>query len=343
MSHPENVDHAALLRLINASWTTQAIATACTLGVPDRLAGGIQQVDALAESIGCDARSLARLLRALTSLGLCTQLEQTRFELTGRGMLLRTGSADSLAAWAMFAGGSSWKAWGELQQCVLTGTSYRERHYGGADFAHLANDEQTAKLFHRAMADITRQTAKAVANTIEFAGVTKAVDVGGGSGTLIAALLAKYPAMLGVLYDLDHAIEDAKSFLTEAGVIERCACQVGDFFDAVPAGADAYLLKSILHDWDDARCARILGNCRRAMHEGARLYVIERIVPARYQATDRDQAIARSDLNMLVALRGRERTQSEYESLLEASGLGAERTSSLTSEFSVIQALRGPC
>lgn len=331
-------DRAHLRRMIDASWTTQAIATACAHGLPDLMARGALDSGALAAASGCHAASMHRLLRALSSLGLCIECGDARFELTSRGALLCEESPASLRAWAMLCGTLAWAPWGELEESVRSGRSYRERHAGSADFSHLDRNPRAAALFHRAMVDLTRHVAQALVEAVRFDGVHEVVDVGGGHGALIAAVLGAHPGMQGVLYDLEHAVSGAQELLGAAGVADRCERRSGDFFDAVPGGADAYLLKSVLHDWDDARCMRILGNCRQAMNTRARLLIIERIAPVRYEATHRDQSIARSDLNMLVALSGRERTEAEFGALLDASGLRLAQVVGMASEYSVIEA-----
>jgi orsellinic acid C2-O-methyltransferase len=328
---------ARLLELINASWTTQAICAAVELRLPDLLAAGPCRVEALAEASGCHPEALARLLRGLSSLDLCRERAGS-FELTPMGALLRADVPDSLRAWAIHCGKYLWPAWGRLAESVRTGTSDRRRATGTDDFGHLEHDSDAAAVFNRAMVEITRLIAQEVTRVVDFSRMVRVVDVGGGYGELLAAILVAHPRLHGVLFDLPHAVDAASAPLAQAGVAARCEVAAGSFFESIPAGADAYLLKSVLHNWDDERCALILRNCRRAAHPRSRLLVVERVVPERVGTAARDRAIARSDLNMLVARGGRERTEAAYRSLLGAAGFRVEDVLPTASDFSVIVA-----
>jgi len=331
-----------LLELINASWTTRAIAAAVELRIPDLLAEGLRDTASLARASSCDPSSLARLLNALVSLDLIEQRRAGTFALTRMGALLRTEAADSLAWWSQICGGRSWAAWTGLADSVRTGQSQRARAGGCDDFSGFESDRAGADAFNRAMVNLTAPIAAAVVARVDFAGANTIVDVGGGYGQLLAAILAGNPEVRGVLFDLEHAIASARPELARRGVEERCELVCGSFFESIPGGADAYLLKSVLHDWNDERCASILRQCARAMTAGhapgARLLVIERLRPERFAATPRDRAIARSDLNMLVSLGGRERTLREYRALIGAADLRVTRVIALPNEFSVVEA-----
>ena len=329
---------ARMLALINANWTTQAISAAVQLGLPDSLSDGPQAVLALAQRTSCDPSSLWRLLRALASIGIVAQAEDGRFALTEMGTLLRTDQRGSLAAWAEFCGTHSWTTWGQLSDCVRSGQSVRKRAGRADGFQHLEKDIETASLFNRAMVSLTRSVGAAVVDAVDFTGARRIVDVGGGFGELLAAVLHAHPLMRGVLLDMAHATQAASVCLREAGVAERCEVVTGSFFDAVPASADAYLLKSILHDWDDEHCSLILSQCARAMRPQARLLIVERMMPEHFSVSAHDQAIARSDLNMLIGPGGRERTHEQYRSLLKAAGLRPTDLLDLTGGFSVVDA-----
>ena len=330
--------HTRLLRLINASWTTQALGVVTALGVPDFLGSEPRSAFDLARAARCDAPSLLRLLRALTSIDVLRELEDGRFALTGLGSLLRPDVAGSLAAWAVFSSTQSWSTWQQLEQSVRTGSSVRKQATGVDGFLHLDLDPVGARLFHRAMVALTEPVADAFARGVKLAAGSVVVDVGGGYGQLIAKVLARQQTLRGVVFDLPHAIAVAGKMLEGAGVADRCRLLAGDFFEGVPDNADAYLLKSVLHDWDDAAVAVILRNCRRSMREGAALFIIERIAPERYACESRDQDVARSDLNMLVATGGRERTAAQYQALLDAAGLQVKRSLPLYESFSAIEA-----
>lgn len=330
-----------LLEAINASWTTQAIAAAVELRIPELLAPAPLEDAALAAAAGCDTVAVRRFLAALASLDLVVEEEDGRFALTTSGTLLRADAADSLAAWALFNGRHAARVWSRLRDSVRSGRSARTNSGGSDDFAHLASDPEAADLFHRAMTDLTQPIAAAFAAAVDLGQARRVVDVGGGYGRLIATVLAAYPAAQGVLFDLPHAIAAAAPELERVGAAGRCEFVCGSFFEAVPAGADTYLLKSVLHDWNDGRSVTILGACRQAMESspGARLFVIERLAPERFDATVRHRAIARSDLNMLVSLGGRERTEAQYRTMLCRAGLESTRTYELVGEFSAIEAV----
>ena len=334
----QNVDaRARLLSLINANWTTQAVSVATQLRLPELLRDGPRTAHALAQATHCHGPSLIRLLRALTSIDVLTEAADGRFELTSVGALLRADVPGSLAAWAEFCGTRSWATWGRLVESVRTGDSIRKQASGVDGFHHLEDDAQGALLFNRAMVDLTQPVALAIARSVDWSGMRLIVDVGGGYGELIASILSEHPSLRGILFDLAHATAAAGSRLAAAGVEGRCTLVTGSFFDAVPGAADAYLLKSVLHDWDDDHAVEILRNCRRAMAPHARLFVIERIAPEHFCDSPRDQGIARSDLNMLVGTGGRERTQTQYRDLLDAAELRITRLLALGEPYRVIE------
>lgn len=330
---------ARLLSLINANWTTQAVSVATELRLPELLHDGPRSAESLAQATRCHEPSLTRLLRALTSIDVLSESADGRFELTSMGALLGASVPDSLAAWAEFCGTRSWATWGRLIESVRTGESIRKQASGVDGFHHLEDDAQGALLFNRAMVDLTRPVASAFARTVDWTGIDLVVDVGGGYGELIAAILCEHPSMSGILFDLAHATAAGGGCLGAAGVENRCTLVTGSFFEAIPAGADAYLLKSVLHDWDDDRAVEILRNCRRVMAPSAKLFIIERIAPEHFLDSPRDQGIARSDLNMLVGTGGRERTQTQYLELLDATQLRMTQLLALAGPYGVIESV----
>jgi orsellinic acid C2-O-methyltransferase len=332
-------DRERLMGLINASWTTQVIAAAVELGLIEAMAAGPASVQALALASRAHAPSVGRLLRAMASLDLCGQDAAGDFSLTATGTLLCAGRADSLCAWAELGGGRIWAQWGRLAESVRTGQSIRKLTLDDDDFSHLDDDAQAAALFNRAMVEITLSVAADVARSVDFSGARRVVDVGGGYGQLLCSILVANPLLQGVLFDMAHATGRLAPHFETAGVADRCELATGDFFEAIPQGADVYLLKSILHDWDDERCLLILRNCRRAMQSAARLLIVERIASDRAGALPHDQAVARSDLNMMVANGGCERTQAAYDGLLEAAGLRLAQVTPLSGPYSVIAAV----
>lgn len=331
-------DRARVLTMINAAWMCQTICAACELGVPDQLAGGPQGVERLAGTMKADVESLRRLLRGLCTLDLCAERADGSFALTGDGVLLCDAADDSLNAWARMSGTRLWKQWGQLADSVRTGHSYRNRVLGADDFSPLDSDPKAAALFNGAMANLTRPVALAAALGLDWSAHHRFVDVGGGPGELAAILLEHHPHLRGVVFDLAHALEPARERLRRGGVGNRCEVLEGSFFDSVPAGADAYLLKSVLHNWDDARAALILRNCGQAIVPGGRVVLLERIVPERYSNAAGDREIARSDLNMLVGCDGRERTEMQFRELLERGGFALEKVEPMAGELSALVA-----
>jgi orsellinic acid C2-O-methyltransferase len=278
-----------LLALINAAWSTHAIHAACALGLPVLMAGGVCTVAQLADAAHCHALSLRRLLRALATLDLCREADDGRFELTPLGALLQPDHEQSLQAWARLSGSAAWAVrWGELDQSVRSGSSHRRRTTGSDGFDHLHGDAGAAALFNRAMVEVTRRAARDVLHLVDFSDARFIIDVGGGHGELLAAILHAHPKARGVLFDLPHAIDGAAVALARSGVGARCDGVAGSFFDSVPTGGDAYLLKSVLHNWDDERCAAILRRCREAMSPRARLYIVERVLPERPGTSPRE-------------------------------------------------------
>lgn len=328
-----------MLDLVSGSWKTQAVYTAARLGIADILAGGARSVSDIASATGASPSTIQRLLRGLATLDLCREREDGAFERTPLGSLLESESPDSLRAWALHWGGTAWPAWGHLFDSVRTGRSARSLVAGTEGFEHLDRAPQIAETFHRAMVELTRLVAADVVRAVDWAGVQRIVDVAGGYGELLVAVLMACPGTAGVLFDTRVAIDGARAHLRSAGLEHRCDFIAGDFFTAVPGGADIYLLKSVLHDWADDEARRILNVCRGAIPRGGRLVVIERIVPARLGLTRDDQALACSDLHMLVQFGARERTETELRNLLNSAGFRTPRIESLRSTLFLLEAV----
>jgi orsellinic acid C2-O-methyltransferase len=325
-SDPQSPDLARkLLQLIGGKWMTQATYVATELRIPDLLATGPKSADELAGATQSHAPSLRRLLRALVTLDLCEERADGSFELTPMGSLLRSDGENSLRSWAIFGGKYQWATWGNLLYSVKTGESARKLLIGTDGFEFLDRDPERAAVFNQAMVELTRLISSEVARAYDFSGMSRVADIGGGHGELLAAILAAYPDLRGLLFDLPHAIETASPHLKQAGVADRCELVAGSFFEAVPPGADAYLLKSIIHDWNDERSIAILKTCRAAMAREAKLLLVERIMPERMEEALLHQSLAQSDLNMLVGPGGQERTEGEFRDLLSASGFRLTR------------------
>ena len=313
-----------LLELINSHRITAVISTAIKLGIPDVLAKGAQTSVGLAALCNAHEPSLQRLLLAMVTIGLC-RTSNDGFELTAIGAPLASTAQPSLHDWAIFETERVAKSWTGLVDSVRTGKTATELEGGSDRFATMARDPAAVKTFNAAMVSLTRHVVGDVLATYDFSGVTCLMDVGGGNGELLVQILAKHPFMNGRVLDLPQCGDGARKKIVEAGLAARGQFIDGNFFDDVPPGADMIMLKSVIHDWNDERCAVILSNCREAMPAAGRLLMIERLLSAAPDVTSVDRANALSDLNMLRGPGGRERTEAEYRSLFAAAGLNVTR------------------
>ncbi len=311
-----------LLSLINGFQTTQAIRVASILGVADHLKGGARSVDELASLTQSNADALYRLLRALAAVGVFREEAHRKFTLTPMGDCLRTDSNTPIGGWAEHVGNPYfWQAWGHLLHSVQTGENAFKDLHGMDVWEYRARHPEANAIFNRAMTHMSRGGAEAVLAAYDFSGFRHVVDVGGGQGSLLAAILSVCPDTRGTLFDQPQVVAGAQDNLERHGVIDRCDIVGGSFFEAVPEGGDAYLMRHVIHDWEDAEAIAILKACRRAMRDPAKLLLIERNVapPNEMPATKF------SDLNMLVAPGGRERTGDEYAALFEQAGFELTR------------------
>jgi hypothetical protein len=325
----------ALTRLVNGYQVSQAIHVAAVLGVADHLAGGPRASDELAAATGSHPRALYRLLRALAAVGVFREEPGRRFALTPLGACLRSDAPAPVGPLAEFAASPpQWQAWGALLHSVRTGEN-AFRHVHGVDvWAYRAAHPAAGEVFDRAMTGLTRTVAAAVRAAHDFSRYGTVVDVGGGQGELLAALLAAHPALRGVLFDQPHVVAGAPAALGAAGVAARCRVVGGDFFAAVPAGGDAYVLKQILHDWEDAEATAILRSCRRAIGPAGRLLVIERGIAAPNEGAPGKL----TDLLMLVSAGGQERTEEEYAALFAAGGFRLVGVTPTAAGMSILEA-----
>ena len=331
-------DAAALLDLIESKWITQAIGVAAELGIPDLIASGTNAPLALARATGCHAPSLDRLLRALLTLGLCREDPPGRYALTATGEHLRSDAPITLRAWARWGARHHWHPWGQLLESVRSGQSARARAGEAGGYSQMEADADKAAVFNQAMVEVTSLVAAAVAEAHDFSSARRVVDVGGGYGELLWALLSRHAHLRGVLFDLPHAVAGARERVARSGLEPRCELVAGSFFEGVPASGDAYLMKSIVHNWDDERARQVLRACRGAMPAHARVLLVERVMPERLRCGDHERRVVRADLNMLVSHAGRERTREEFESLLRDSGLALARVEPLAVGFSLLEA-----
>lgn len=339
MSFQDDLDPVMRVwQLIGSNWISQAVYVFAELRLADLLADGPKTSQELAAEVGVHAPSLQRFLRALTTIEICKEYEDGSFGLTPTGAVLKSDHADSLRSWALFTGGYQRPIWGHMIDSVKTGESARKILTGDNSFEHIERDPSIAALFNQSMAEQTRLVSRAVVQAFDFSQFRCIVDIGGGYGELLAAILLDNPETRGIVYDLPHAREAAQQRMTAAGLSDRCEFIVGSFFDSVPSQCDAYLLKSIIHDWNDEQSKLILENCRRAIPPHGNLLVIERVVPDRLGVSLEDQAMARSDLAMLIGPGGRERTESEFRLLLDKSGFCIQQITPLKFTFSLIEA-----
>lgn len=327
----------SLLDMAFGYMPAQIVHTAAELRLADALADGPRTSTDLAAETGAHAPSLYRLLRGLACLGAVEQKERDLFALTDAGHALRSDGPDSVRALVrLFCGPGVWASWGDLTGTLRTGEDAWRRVTGRTSFETFAADPELSATFNEAMARHTRTIAPGVIEAHDFARYRTIADLGGGDGTLLAAILRAVPGPRGVLFDLPPALPGAPDVLGDTA--GRCDIVPGDFFASVPPGADAYLLKSVLHDWDDERAAAILRNCRAAMGPDARVLVVEQLMPE--VVTERNRGTVMNDLNMLVSVGGRERTEDEFRELLRSAGLSVASVSGPLppSDYRVIEA-----
>jgi hypothetical protein len=311
-----------LQQLIFGFFPSAVLSVAARLRIPDLVADGPKSSEGLADVTSTHPPSLYRLLRALAYLGILEETEPKHFGLTDMGELLRSDVPDSMwATTQLFCGEGVWRSWGDLMAGVKTGEPSFARGVGLDPFAEFAENAEASKNFNQAMSEGTRREAPGIIGSYDFTQFGTLVDVGGGDGTLLSAVLAASPGLQGVLFDTGPGLAEAPRRLADEGVDDRCQVVEGDFFESVVEGGDAYIMKSVIHDWDDDRCVKILDNCRQAMNAGGKVLVVEPVVPAKVKPSFALLGVVMSDLNMLMNTGGRERTEDEFASILSSAGL----------------------
>ncbi len=323
-----------LVLLARGYRSTQAVYVMAKLGLADHMADGPATAEELSRKVGVDALSLGRVLRLAAFCGLVAEVPGDRFELTELGSPLRTGVEGSLRAFGVMLGEEHYAAWGSLLYSVQTAKPAFEHVYGAPFFDYMSTHPDAQATFDAAMSAGVDVMMNGLAQAFDYSRARVLVDVGGGNGSLAATVLKEHPGLEAVIYDQEHVLQAADAYLTEAGVRARCRLVPGNFFESVPAGGDVYLLSNIVHDWDDDRSLRILKNCRAAMSAEGVVLLVEIVMPEHGKAT----AAAMDDVNMLVLLTGRERTEKEYRSLLGEAGLSLQKVTRLTARESVIEA-----
>lgn len=327
---------SALLDLIAGHRITAVIHVAARLGIADLLLESPKTAAELSRLTDTHNRSLLRLMRALVAFAICTEGADGSFNLTEVGTYLAAKSKRSLKAWVLLEGEMLRPGWIGLIESIRTGKTTGQLAGLGQEQFEVIAKTKNAGLFNEAMVSMTRMEVPAVLAAYDLSGISTLMDVGGGLGQLMSAILTKYLSMRGMVFDLPHCAEGARKNFSDAGIAERCEFVAGSFFESVPAGSDAIIMKSIIHDWNDERCVRILQNCHRVLTPGARLLLIDRVMPEKLEPGGGDRFVVLDDLNMLRGPGGCERTPSEFRALLAKGGFDMRRIVP-TGRYSVIE------
>ncbi len=326
---------AAILDVLVGAWVSQAVQAAAALGIADALAGGPLRPAELADRVGADQDGLSRLMRALISRGIFRQRPDGRYDLTPLAEPLRSDVPGSMVGAALFYGSEQHRAhWSHLEESVRTGRPVVAQLRGKEFFDYLGDDPGFATLFNDAMTGISEMAVGPVVAGYDFSRFRTIIDVGGGHGGLLAAIISATPQARGVLYDLPDVVGDAPDLLRRRGVADRIRVEGGSFFNGVPGGGDAYVLKHIIHDWSDEQALVILRNVRAAAGPGTTLLLLEFVIPDH----DRDFMGKWADLEMMLVAGGRERTAAQFRSLLAQAGFRMNRTVQTASPFSFVEA-----
>jgi SAM-dependent methyltransferase len=324
-----------LNRMIVGSWVTQAIYVAAEIGIADILAAGPRTADELARGLRMDGPSLYRVLRALASIDIFREDGEGRFSLTPMGKLLESDAPGSKRSLARMAGAEFYRSWGGLLPSLKTGGAAFDEVFGKPFFHYMSANPDRWRIYDDAMTGVHDSETIPVLDAYDFTPFETIVDVGGGNGLALAAILRRHPGIRGVLFDLPAVADRAREVVAGAGVSDRCRIVGGDFFDSVPSSGDAYLLRHVIHDWEDGEAIAILGNCRDAMQPGGRVLVVETVIPSGNEPCFGKWL----DLMMLV-VGGRERTREQYGDLFSAAGLRLTRVVPTAHEVSVIEGVR---
>ncbi len=325
-------------KLVTGFWASQMIFAAAKLNIADALAKGPMKPEAIAKKVGAHAPSLFRVLRTLASLGIFAEDSKGRFKLTPMAQFLRSDHPTSLRDYVlMIVDDYNWLSWGELTHSVRTGETGFEHVFKMPGFDYLARHPEKERAFSAAMASVTRTSDQAIAKALPLAGVEHLVDVGGAHGNLLTSVLRRHKKLKGTLFDLPQVVAAAPDagFVSDPKIEARCTLAGGSFFDSVPE-ADAYMMKSILHDWDDDSAVRILKSCRKAMAKSGRVFIIDFVIP-KGNAPHPGKFM---DINMMAVAGGRERTKSEFETLLKRARLKLNRIIDADMPQSIVEAVR---
>jgi len=323
-----------LMKHIIGGWITPAIYVAAELGIADLLTIRPQTAEELAEQTNTNFDALYRVLRALASVGIFTEDTDCRFSLTPLAECLRSDAPDSLRSFGVMMGAEFYQAWGNLLYSVKTGEQGFQKRFGVPFFQYMTEHPERHSIYDAAMMVHGIAETEPMLDAYDFSAFRTVVDVGGGHGRMLAAILNHYPAMEGILFDLPAVADRARAIVSGFGLSKRCRIVGGDFFVSVPA-SDAYVMRHILHDWDDDEAVSILRNCRNAMNAEGRILVVETVIPPLNEPCFGKWL----DLMMLI-VGGRERTEEQYRHLFSRAGLKLNRIVSTAHEISVIEAVR---
>lgn len=321
-----------LLEMICGSWISQSLGVVAKLGVADLISDTAVPVSELATKTGTQVEPLYRVLRALSTVGLFIEDENQEFRLTSLGECLRSNHPQSMRYMAIFQTQLNWKNWGALEYTLRTGANAAEHILGEKPFQYLAKNKDQAEIFDRAMVNISAMEVDAVVAAYNFSKYKVIADIGGGRGAFLSAILEAYPSLNGILYDLPYVIGAAPAHVKEWSA--RIDLRAGSFFEAIPAGADAYIMKHIIHDWSDAEAIQIMKNIRSVMAADSKLLLVEAVIPEPNVA----HFSKFLDLEMLVVTTGKERTEEAFRELMKEAGFRLERVIPTVSMASVLEA-----
>jgi hypothetical protein len=332
------MDDRGFQNLLNGFWKTEALYAMAALGLADEMGAQAWSADALAGRVGAHPRALYRLLRALSSIGLVRHGTDDRFTLTEWGARLASNAEGSVRGRALHIGAMLAPAFCKLAESVRTGAPPEGIKYGPDGFAELNEDPAQAEIFNQAMVEGSRRVAAKAADAYDFGQYKTFMDVGGGYGAVLSTLLQRLPKASGAVLDLEHAKSGAEKLWAEDGVADRARFIVSSFFEEIPPDADCYILKYIIHDWNDDYARRLMKRLGAAASaSGATVILIERIIPERIEANETHARDMLSDLTMLL-WDGAERTEAEYRTLFEEAGLSMTRTVPIGDGHYVIEA-----
>ncbi|HAO48443.1 MAG TPA: methyltransferase [Runella sp.] len=331
---PQLSPSAQLMQMVFGFIPARAISLAAELGIADLLKDGAKSVQELSVATDSHSRSLYRLLRVCASVGVFSENENNQFANTVLSDLLRSDSPESLKDFSIMIGDNTqFKTWGRFDYAVKTGQPAFDEVFGMPYFDFIGINPKEAKTFNDAMTGMSIGSSMAVLDAYDFSGINMLVDVGGGHGFLLASILNKYPDMQGINFDVPALKADAEALFAQHGVSNRSHFDSGDFFQTVTTGGDAYIMKHIIHDWNDQQCIAILSNCRKGIKKGGKVLLVEMVLP-----DGNEPSMGKLlDLQMLSVLPGCERTRAEYADLLEKSGFALTQIVPTLSPYSVIE------